>query len=158
MDPRFLRNRTAVDHRHVSENMPIRILERDAHVADGSGCLQVIIMGIDLQNAVGEMHQFGRVDHVLAGCSGDIHFIVVDPLAVHPECKGAEPACLGKILCDPGAMRAQRFRQVLDQRGKESLSRFGGSPLENRLQRFVGFKILERLGAIEQWGGHGRKV
>src|SRR6478735_11737172 len=27
MDSRFLRNRTAVDHRHVSENMPIRILE-----------------------------------------------------------------------------------------------------------------------------------
>lgn len=104
------------------------------------------------------MYQFGRVDHALAGCSGDVYFIIFDPLAVHPEGKGAKAARLGKIFRHPGSMRAECFGKILHQRGKEAVPRFGGGPLENRAQCFVGFKILERLGAIEWWRGHGTKL
>lgn len=35
---------------------------------------------------------------------------------------------------------------------------FGGGPLENRAQRYVGFKVLERLGAIGWWRGHEGEI
>jgi hypothetical protein len=55
-------------------------------------------------------------------------------------------------------MGAERFRKILNQRGKKAVSSFGDGSLENRAQRFIGFKILERLGAIEWWRGHGGKL
>ena len=105
-------------------------------------------MRIEIQNAVGKMYQFGCVDHLLAGCSRDVHLIVLDPLALHPEGEGAQAARLRKIFRHPGSVRAERLGKILHERSKESVSRFGGGPLENRAQRFVGFKILEWLGAI----------
>ena len=94
------------------------------------------------------MHQLGRIDHALAGSPSDIDFIVLDPLAIHPEGERAEAALLGKIFRHPGAVRAERLGKVLHQRGKKLLARFRCGPFEDRAQGGVGFEILEWLGAI----------
>jgi hypothetical protein len=55
-------------------------------------------------------------------------------------------------------MCAERFGKILYQRVKEAVSRFGGGSLENRAQRFVGFKTLEGFGAIDWLRGHNKKL
>ena len=94
------------------------------------------------------MHQLGRVDHVLAGSPGDIDFIVLDPLVVHPEGQGAKAARLGEIFRHPSSMRAKCLGKILHQRCKKLLARFRCGPFEDRAQSGVGFEILKRLGAI----------
>ena len=93
------------------------------------------------------MNQLDCVDHALAGGPSDIDFIILDPVALHPEGEGAEPAFLGKIFRHPRAMRAERLGKILHQRGKKLLARFGCGPFEDRAQRFIGFKILEWSGS-----------
>ena len=152
IDPRLLRNRPPVDDRHVPQNPTVRILEGHTQVADGAGGLDVFRVRKELQNAVGKMYQLGRFDHALARSPGDIDFIVLDPLAVHPKGEGAEAALLGEIFRHPGAVRAERLAKILHQRGKKLLARFRCGPFEDRAQGGVGFEILKRLG------GHGAKV
>ena len=99
------------------------------------------------------MYQFGRVDHALAGCSGDVDFIVFDPLAVHPEGEGAKAARLGKIFRHPGSMRAERFGKILHQRGKETAGPFRWRSLrESRavLRRFQDPGAAWRYRVVER--------
>src|SRR5262245_24707911 len=104
------------------------------------------------------MHQFGRVDNALAWCSCDVHFIVLDPLAIHPEGEGAEAPFLGKIFRHPGSVRAERFGEILYQRSKKSVSRFGSGSLENCAEGGVRFKTLKRCGVIHCGRGNGKKL
>lgn len=158
MHGRLLGNRPPVDDGHVPQNVPVRVLQGDTHVADGPGRFQLFFVGIDFQHPVGKMHQLGRVDDALAGRPGDVDFVVQDPLAVHPEGQGAEASPFRKIFRHPGAVRAERLGEILHQRGKKPLAGFRGGALKNRAQGRIRFQPLKGLRSIGRRSAHGRKV
>ncbi len=125
-------NRPPIDHRHVPKYLTVCVLKRHTHIADGPGCSQFLLLGINLKNPVRKMHQLGCVDHALTGSSCDIHLIVSDPLAIHPERQGPQTTSIGEVFRDPGSVRAESFGQVLDQCGEKLLSSFRCSTFENR--------------------------
>jgi hypothetical protein len=92
------------------------------------------------------------------GVPAIVYFIVLEPLAVHPEGEGTQAARIGKVFRHPGSVRAERFGKILDQRSKKAVPCFSGGSLENRAASDVGFEILQRLGSIGWGSGHGNKV
>jgi hypothetical protein len=115
----------------VSQNSPINVLQRHSHVTDSTGLLDVRIIGVQFKQIVREMDESSRVNDLLAGCPGDIDLIILDPLSIHPEGKGAKPTTLLDIFSDPGAVGIQRFGKIFDEGGKKTLARLIRRPLED---------------------------
>ncbi len=126
----------------MPQNVPVRILQGHAHVADGPDGHHIRFVGVELQQSIGKMNEPPCIDDLLAGWTGDIDLIVLDPSAVHPEGQGPESAFLGKVFRHPGAVRAECLGKILYQGRKKLLAGCRGGAFENRPQRGVGLKIL----------------
>jgi hypothetical protein len=109
---------------------------------------QFFFVGIDVQDVVGKMDELGLFDHFLARSAGNVDLIVVHPLPVHPECEGSEPAGFREIFRDPRAVCAERFGEILDERGEKPLSCFRRRSFENRQKGGVRFQAAQRAGIV----------
>lgn len=154
INSRLFRYRSPIDDRHVAKNHSVPVLKRHAQIADSTGLSEFILVRVYLQNAVRKVDQPGRVDDALAGGPGDINFIVLHPLPVHPEGKGSEAALLREIFRDPGSMCPQGTGKVFHQCREKSVAGFRCGALKNRAQDGIGFQAMEGARIILLWRRH----
>src|SRR5678815_6112691 len=81
------------------------------------------------------MNQVSSINHLLARRSGDIDFVILYPLTIHPKGQGPKPATFLEIFSDPSSMSAQRFGEVFNERAKKALSRLVRRSLEDTPER-----------------------
>jgi hypothetical protein len=154
LGPRLGRHRAAVEHGQVAEDAAVDAEERDAQIAHGPCLVSRLVVRIELEHVVGNVHQPAALDDLRARRAVDRVLEVLDPLAAEPERERPQPARLRQVLGDPGAVRAEHAREALDQGPEESVTRVGGGTLDDRAQRGA------LVDALEGWRGivHGGRA
>ena len=117
----------------MAEDRAVQILDALANVADGVERLQIGILGEELHDPVGEVHQLLGADDRLAGGALDVVLVVRDVVVVEPEGERPQAVLGGQVLGDPGAGNTDRPGEAADQRREETLAGLGGDALDDFL-------------------------
>lgn len=142
-EPRLPRHRACVEHGQVSEDRPVGLLERHAHVADRPDRAHVGVSRVEFEHAIRVQEQPPSIDDVRARRAVD-GGLPGDELVPQPEGQRAQAASFRLVLGHPGADRPERAREVLDQSAEEGLARLLGRALEEQAQRH---SLVERPSA-----------
>src|SRR5882757_4315528 len=127
----------------MTEDGAIEIEQRHAHIARRAHGLNVGIVAVDLDQIVGNMNQAALVDHSLAGSSVHHHLPTFEPLFTHPEGQRLQPARLGKVFRDPGAVGIERRRELFYQSLEKLLAGLCSGALQDSSERSVDINILK---------------